>query len=96
MRIRHTVSRTPCPARVAKALEQTSGFWHLGNDLESLPFTALLALLIGTLMGMLGGGGSILLVPVLLYVLKLPPRAASAVASPTAKTGRSRPVARSA
>lgn len=37
-----------------------------------------LALLIGLLLGMLGGGGSVLLVPVLLYVLKLEPKAALA------------------
>lgn len=37
-----------------------------------------LALLIGLLLGMLGGGGSVLLVPVLLYVLKLEPKVALA------------------
>ncbi len=37
-----------------------------------------LALLIGVLLGMLGGGGSVLLVPVLLYVLKLPAKSALA------------------
>ncbi len=37
-----------------------------------------LALLIGVLLGMLGGGGSVLLVPVLLYVLKLEPKVALA------------------
>lgn len=37
-----------------------------------------LALLIGLLLGMLGGGGSVLLVPLLLYVLKLEPKAALA------------------
>jgi len=36
------------------------------------------ALIIGVFLGMLGGGGSVLLVPVLLYVLKLPPKAALA------------------
>ena len=35
-----------------------------------------IALLIGLLLGMLGGGGSVLLVPVLLYVLKLEPKTA--------------------
>lgn len=37
-----------------------------------------LAVFIGVLMGLLGGGGSILLVPVLLYVLKLEPKSALA------------------
>lgn len=37
-----------------------------------------LALVIGVLLGMLGGGGSVLLVPVLLYVLKLPAKSALA------------------
>lgn len=37
-----------------------------------------LALLIGVLLGLLGGGGSVLLVPVLLYVLHLAPKSALA------------------
>ncbi len=37
-----------------------------------------LSLLIGVLMGLLGGGGSVLLVPVLLYVLRLDPKSALA------------------
>ncbi len=43
-----------------------------------LEVAAGLALLIGVLLGMLGGGGSVLLVPVLLYVLKLSPKDALA------------------
>lgn len=43
-----------------------------------LEVAAGLALLIGVLLGMLGGGGSVLLVPVLLYVLKLAPKDALA------------------
>ena len=43
-----------------------------------LELAAVLALLIGVLLGMLGGGGSVLLVPVLLYVLKLAPKDALA------------------
>ena len=43
-----------------------------------LGITLALALFIGVLLGMLGGGGSILLVPVLLYVLKLEPKSALA------------------
>ena len=36
--------------------------------------TTAVALLIGLLVGMLGGGGSVLLVPVLLYLLRLEPK----------------------
>ena len=43
-----------------------------------LEVALVLALLIGVLLGMLGGGGSVLLVPVLLYVLKLEPKVALA------------------
>ena len=43
-----------------------------------LGIATVLALFIGVLLGMLGGGGSVLLVPVLLYVLKLAPKDALA------------------
>ncbi|MBL9007363.1 MAG: sulfite exporter TauE/SafE family protein [Myxococcales bacterium] len=43
-----------------------------------LGITLALSLFIGVLLGLLGGGGSILLVPVLLYVLKLEPKSALA------------------
>jgi uncharacterized membrane protein YfcA len=41
-----------------------------------LAIAAGLSVFIGVLMGMLGGGGSVLMVPILLYVLKLDPKAA--------------------
>lgn len=49
-----------------------------GRNADMLELAAVLALLIGVLLGMLGGGGSVLLVPVLLYVLKLAPKDALA------------------
>lgn len=52
---------------------------HVVKDIGIMVEVAVaLALLIGVLLGMLGGGGSVLLVPVLLYVLKLEPKVALA------------------
>jgi len=46
------------------------------------PFAAAAALLIGLLLGMLGGGGSVLTVPVLVYLLGVPAKAAVAMSMP--------------
>ena len=43
-----------------------------------MAFSSLLALLIGLVLGLLGGGGSILTVPVLVYLLDVPPKEAIA------------------
>jgi hypothetical protein len=56
-----------------------------------LALAAILALLIGGSLGLLGGGGSILTLPILVYVLGVEPRAAVAmsllVAGVTSATG---------
>lgn len=46
---------------------------------DPLLLTALFALLIGAVMGLFGGGGSVLSVPMLLYVTRLEPRSAIAI-----------------
>jgi uncharacterized membrane protein YfcA len=75
--------------RPSEELERDFRFWHGERTLESLSLYLMagaLAVFIGVFMGMLGGGGTILLVPILLYVLKLPVKSALATAQLTMVT----------